>query len=197
MIYLVLWRDKQGIKIPVCDSHVCHSECSENILNLLPGCLLEWTCWMYMDIPQISLKLMTLSQSRKCWYPTNYRLVNFINHHCTISWMKSFICSWHISTVRWSSSSSSYVNIHCVILWVQMLAYCQSCWFQIALPHFWYSTVMVIVTLLKPTGCMLCPCCIYVFCIYLRTNSDLCHLLIGFYNRNERCLLRSTDWVFK
>ena len=29
----------------------------------------------------------------------------------------------------------------------------------------------------------LCPHCIYVFCIYLRTNSDLCHLqhkLIGF-----------------
>ena len=41
-----------------------------------------------------------------------------------------------------------------------------------------------------PTGltvnnCTLCPHCIYVFCIYLRTNSDLCHLhhkLIGFYN---------------
>ena len=33
-----------------------------------------------------------------------------------------------------------------------------------------------------PTGltfnnCTLCPHCIYVFCIYLRTNSDLCHLL--------------------
>ena len=30
--------------------------------------------------------------------------------------------------------------------------------------------------------------CIYVFCIYLRTNNDLCHLqykLIGFYNRDE------------
>ena len=29
------------------------------------------------------------------------------------------------------------------------------------------------------------PTLIYVFCIYLRTNSDLCHLqhkLIGFYN---------------
>jgi len=29
--------------------------------------------------------------------------------------------------------------------------------------------------------------CIYVFCMYLRTNSDLCHLqnnLIGFYNRD-------------
>ena len=41
---------------------------------------------------------------------------------------------------------------------------------------------------------------IYVFCIYLRTNSDLCHLqhkLIGFYNRDEKCLQRGTDWVFK
>ena len=37
------------------------------------------------------------------------------------------------------------------------------------------------------------------FCIYLRTNSDLCHLyhkLIGFYNRNEKCLLRGTNWIF-
>ena len=41
---------------------------------------------------------------------------------------------------------------------------------------------------------------IYVFCIYLRTNSDLCHLqhkLIGFYNRDEKCLQRGTDCVFK
>ena len=44
------------------------------------------------------------------------------------------------------------------------------------------------------------PHCIYVFCIYLRTNSDLCHLqhkLSGFYNRDEKCLQRGTDWVFK
>ena len=36
--------------------------------------------------------------------------------------------------------------------------------------------------------------------IYLRTNSDLCHLqhkLIGFYNRDEKCLLRGTNRVFK
>jgi hypothetical protein len=42
--------------------------------------------------------------------------------------------------------------------------------------------------------------CNYVFCIYSRTNSDLCHLqhkLIGFYNRDEKCLQRGTDWVFK
>ena len=41
---------------------------------------------------------------------------------------------------------------------------------------------------------------LYVFCIYLRTNSDLCHLqhkLIGFYNRDEKCLFRGTNWVFK
>ena len=39
-----------------------------------------------------------------------------------------------------------------------------------------------------------------MFCIYLRTNSDLCHLqhkLIGFYNRDEKCLQRGTDWGFK
>jgi hypothetical protein len=31
-------------------------------------------------------------------------------------------------------------------------------------------------------------------------NSDLCHLqhkLIGFYNRDEKCLLRGTYWIFK
>ena len=41
---------------------------------------------------------------------------------------------------------------------------------------------------------------IYVFCIYLRTNSDLCHFqhkVIGFYNPDEKCLQRGTDWVFK
>ena len=35
---------------------------------------------------------------------------------------------------------------------------------------------------------------------YLRTNSDLYHLyhkLIGFYKRDEKCLLRGTNWVFK
>ena len=49
-------------------------------------------------------------------------------------------------------------------------------------------------------NCTLCPHCIYVFCIYLRTNNDLCHLqhkLIGFYNRDEKCLQRGTDWVFR
>ena len=41
---------------------------------------------------------------------------------------------------------------------------------------------------------------IYVFFIYLRIYSDLYHLqhkLIGFYNQDEKCLLRGTNWVFK
>ena len=49
-------------------------------------------------------------------------------------------------------------------------------------------------------NCTFCPHCIYVFGIYLRTNSDLCHLqhkLIGFYNRDVKCLLRGTNWGFK
>jgi hypothetical protein len=71
--------------------------------------------------------------------------------------------------------------------------------------------LMLLINLLKPTGHVmhyqfnihnrtLSPHCIYAFCIYLRTNSDLCHLhhkLIGFYNRVEKCLLHDTYWVFK
>jgi len=55
-------------------------------------------------------------------------------------------------------------------------------------------------TSLTFNNCTFCPHCIYVFCIYLRTNGDLCHLqhkLIGFYSRDEKCLQRGTDWVFK
>jgi hypothetical protein len=41
---------------------------------------------------------------------------------------------------------------------------------------------------------------LYLFGIYLTTNSDLCllhHKLISFYNRDEKCLQRGTYWVFK
>jgi len=54
-------------------------------------------------------------------------------------------------------------------------------------------------TSLTFNNCTLCSHCIDVFCIYLRTNSELCHLqhkLIGFYNRDEKCLQRGTDWAF-
>ena len=78
--------------------------------------------------------------------------------------------------------------------------------------HIYGKAVKTALNLLKPTGYVmhqqfniqqlyvLPTHCIYVFCIYLRTNSDLCHLqhkVIGFYNRDEKCLLRGTNWVFK
>ena len=47
--------------------------------------------------------------------------------------------------------------------------------------------VTICTTSITFNNCTLCPHCIYVFCVYLRTNSDLCHLqhkLIGFYSRN-------------
>jgi hypothetical protein len=37
---------------------------------------------------------------------------------------------------------------------------------------------------------------VFMCCVY----SDLCHLqheLVGFYNRDEKCLQRGTDWAFK
>ena len=55
-------------------------------------------------------------------------------------------------------------------------------------------------TSLTFNNCTLCPHCIYVFCVYLGTNSDLCHLqhkLTGFCNQDEKCSQRGTDWVFK
>ena len=74
-------------------------------------------------------------------------------------------------------------------------------------------TVMILVgiciNLLQPTGYVMHQQFniqqLYVLptlylCIYLRTNSDLCHLqhkLIGFYNRDEKFSQRGTDWVFK
>ena len=73
------------------------------------------------------------------------------------------------------------------------------------------SKKLPLANLLKPTGYVmhhqfniqqfyalprLYLCVLY----YLRTNSDLCHLhhkLIGFYNRDENCLQRGKNWVFK
>ena len=55
-------------------------------------------------------------------------------------------------------------------------------------------------TSLTFNNCTICPHCIYVFCIYLRKNSDLCHIqpkLISFHNPDEKCLQLGTDWVFK
>ena len=69
--------------------------------------------------------------------------------------------------------------------------------------------ISFIVNLLKPTGhvmhqqfniqqlCVLPT--LYLCVLYLseKKKSDLQHKLIGFYNRDEKRLLRGTNWVFK
>jgi len=102
--------------------------------------------------------------------------------------------AWNVDEGRFSETSvqlarlysftSQNASIQSVILYYPFKA----CWLRDA------------PTSLTFNNYTLCPHCIYVFCIYLRTNSDLCHLqhkLIGFYNRDKKCLLRGTDWVFK
>jgi hypothetical protein len=77
------------------------------------------------------------------------------------------------------------------------------------LPSYTWHISSKHVNRLKPTGyamhqqnstTVLSAHTVFMFCIYLRTNSDLCHLqhkLLGFYNRDEKCLQRGADWVFK
>jgi hypothetical protein len=42
---------------------------------------------------------------------------------------------------------------------------------------------------------------LYLCVLYLSQNKQrlvhLQHILIGFYNRDEKCLLRGTDWILK
>jgi hypothetical protein len=68
-----------------------------------------------------------------------------------------------------------------------------------------------LINLLKPTGYVMhhqfniqqlyVLLTLYLCVLYLSENKQrlvpLKHKLIGFYNRDEKCLQRSTDWVFK
>ena len=68
-----------------------------------------------------------------------------------------------------------------------------------------------IIYLLKPTGYathqqfniqqLYALPTLYLCVLYLSENKErlvpLQHKLIGFYNRDEKCLLRGTNWVFK
>ena len=70
---------------------------------------------------------------------------------------------------------------------------------------------MLSINLLKPTGHVMhqqfniqqlyAVPTLYLFVLDLSENKQrLCHLqhkLIGFYNRDEKCSLRGTNWVFK
>jgi hypothetical protein len=63
-----------------------------------------------------------------------------------------------------------------------------------ALPFYWLRDSPTSLTqkfFALPTLHVFMYLCICVFCIYLRTNSEICAAqlrLIGFYNRDEKCL---------
>jgi len=94
-----------------------------------------------------------------------------------------------------ASCSSTHYPLQTDSISVSRRAVC----FCIPTLTFWSLPVTICTASLTFNNCTLCPHCIYVFCICLRKNSDLCHLLhklIGFYNRDVKCLQRGTDWGF-
>jgi hypothetical protein len=58
-----------------------------------------------------------------------------------------------------------------------------------------FDSYSIKINLLKPTGYFM-----HLFALYLSQNKQRLvshHKLIGFYNRDEKCLQHGTDWVFK
>ena len=113
---------------------------------------------------------------------SNRQIHGMITHQmlCFIAVFTS-ACHWSLSTAIWNQPTPSQPDYKIPLNLLN-------------LPVTWCTNSLTY------NNCTFCPHCIYVFCIYLRTNSDLCHLqhkLIGFYNREEKCLLRGTNWVFK
>jgi hypothetical protein len=93
---------------------------------------------------------------------------------------------------------------------LESLKYAMSHSLRSRMPKYLFNVRIPKISLLKPTGYVMHQqfniqqpyvlLTLYVFCIYLRTNSNLCHLqhkLIGFYNPDEKCLQCGMDWVFK
>jgi hypothetical protein len=125
----------------------------------------------------------------------------------------SFICrnfirsNWRVKNNHGGAHFSFLLDIISTIL--RMAAACFFFYYSIILTHlhnlklnwpfkaYWLRDSP---TMHQFNNCLLCPHYIYVFCIYLRTDSDLCHFhrkLIGFYNRVEKCLQRGTNWASK
>jgi hypothetical protein len=110
---------------------------------------------------------------------------------CKYYYMWGLYCCYNLifsSTVHNTVSCSPIHKIH--FYWNQSLLI-RSLTFK----AYWFHAA----TGLTLKNYTFCPQCTYLFCIYLRTISDLCHLhhkLIGSYNGDEKCLLCGMDWVF-
>ena len=134
------------------------------------------------------------------------RVDNLTTFMCRFFWNPRALSSWNCQGPSRTVQGFIYLSLLPQNIWVAMMMIIMTK----TVIHHWERCNLKI-NLLKPivqwctnsltsNNCTICPHCIYVFCIYLRTNSDLCHLqhkLIGFYNRDEKCLLRGTNWAFK
>ena len=106
----------------------------------------------------------------------------------TWNWRFRRTCVHHLTWLEWQQRDLRLLTTATTLHIITSLLTFQT------LPATWCTNSLTF------NNCTLCPHCVYVFCIYLRTNSDLCHLqhkLIGFYNGDEKCLLHGTNWVFK
>jgi hypothetical protein len=121
------------------------------------------------------------------------------NREQRLGCLLSFSCRVPISVIYYRSSSGSpkmaaagFVETSSPVIVHASTSRRTVVWSVILLCN---PVVTICTTSLTFNNCTFC-----LHCIYLRTNSDLCHLqhkLIGFYNRDEKCLQRGTDWVFK
>ena len=96
-----------------------------------------------------------------------------------------------------TNSVLCHLQINCLVFITEMKSVCNAVRTGALNKAYWSRDAPTSLTF---NNCTLCQHCIYEFCIYLRTNSDLCHLqhkLIGLYNRDEKCLQHGTEWVFK
>jgi hypothetical protein len=170
--------------------------------------------WGYRNwLPRFSLNVFSILLS---YFTVNtlyhlflsYRALFLSVHKMTnkciqFSYLFDFFAPTCFGTCMPSSGSlcvPSKLFAHLLLSWVKSARWMEVDYSFLFGPKGTYFTWRQQQYVLKPTGygmhkqveyfnnCTLCPHCICVFCICLRTNSDLCHLqhkLIGFYNQNK------------
>ena len=127
--------------------------------------------------------------------PQGYRTIRFIGFQRVLSRGQSQCRVHHVRHSRlpcghcFQNCSRGFVSRSIVLVWVisrrDEAASNEIIVRAYPFKAYWLRDIPTSLTL---NNCTLCPHCIYAFCIYPRTNSNLCHLqhkLIGFYNRNK------------
>ena len=162
---------------------ICTASITFNNCKLCPHCIYVFCIYLRTNIDLCHLQ---------------HKLIGFYNRDLTLYNPVVTICTASITF------NNCKLCPHCIYVFcIYLRTNSDLCHLQHKLIGFYnrdltlYSPVVTICTTsITFNNCTLCPHCIYVFCIYLRKNSDLCHLqhkLIGFYNRGGKCLQGGTD----